>query len=347
MRTASRRPAAAGLPPQPHDVTTRTSLHSSGLLAVVTACLLFLLPVSASANEPELDIDYAELQPLATSSMLLDVTRIGDRYVAVGERGHVVWSDDGTEWRQADTVPTRSTLTTVTAAGGRLWAAGHDAVIITSGDRGKTWSRQYFDPERQQAVMDLYFTDASHGMAIGSYGLFMVTEDGGLNWEDAVVDEENEFHLNAMLRYPDGRRMIAGEAGYSYRSFDDGESWELMELPYNGSMWGAILTSGECALLFGLRGHAMQSCDFGDSWIELDTGTEASLSDAAEQEGLVVIVGNSGTVLTWSGEAISSYTHSSGVDFAGVVPFTGGRFLLVGEDGVHLFPEHVEVGNGR
>jgi photosystem II stability/assembly factor-like uncharacterized protein len=310
-------------------------------LAAINLAIAWLIAAAAAAASEHMDIGYAERMPLASSSLLLDVTRVGDRFVAVGERGHVILSDDARQWTQADDVPTRSTLTTVTSVGGRLWAAGHDAVIITSGDQGRTWSRQFFDPDRQQAVMDLYFTDERNGVAMGSYGLYLVTDDGGRNWVEAPVDPENEYHLNAMVRFPDGRRMIAGEAGYSYRSFDDGGSWEALDLPYQGSMWGAIESPRGCVVFFGLRGNAMESCDFGDSWTELDTGTASSLSDAAENQGMLVFVGNSGTVLTWAGGAFTEHKHSSGVDFAGVLPLDGGHYLLVGEDGTQLFPEGV------
>lgn len=302
--------------------------------------LIALVGTAAAWAESGLDVEYAEQQPLATESMLLDVTRSGHRIVAVGERGHVVFSNDGLEWEQAEHVPTRSTLTTVVSHGSRLWAGGHDAVILTSGDGGTNWSLQYFDPDRQQAVMDLYFTSETEGVAIGSYGLYLVTRDGGKTWKDATVDPDNEYHLNSMVRFPDGRRMIAGEAGYSYRSFDDGETWEPLDLPYLGSMWGAIRYSGDCVIFYGLRGHAMESCDFGETWFEMDTGTEASLSGALEHEGMLVLVGNSGTVLTRSGGPISVHTHSSGVDFAGVLPMGSGHYLLVGEDGPHFFPEN-------
>lgn len=316
------------------------------LFAVALALALQVGVLAPVLADDQRDIEYAEIQPLAAGSMLLDVTRSGDRLVAVGERGHVIWSDDGTVWQQAETVPTRATLTTVFAVGERLWAAGHDAVIITSGDRGRNWSRQYFDPERQQAVMDLHFTDEQNGVAIGSYGLYLVTRDGGRSWEDVVVDEENQFHLNAMIRFSDGVRLIAGEAGYSYRSLDDGASWEPLDLPYGGSLWGAIVTSRGCAVFFGLRGHVVQSCDAGENWVELASGTQASLSGAAEQQGILVFVGNSGTVLTWAGGGFTGYHHSSGVDFAAALPLSGGRFLLVGEDGWHLFPEVQGVGGG-
>lgn len=296
-------------------------------------------------SDETLDVEYAEHKRLVADSILLDVVDAGDRLVAVGERGHVLFSLDGDTWKQAEVVPTRSTLTVVTARDGRLWAGGHDAVIITSGDGGNTWSRQYFDPDRQQAVMDIHFTDAMHGVAMGSYGLYMETRDGGRTWEDSVVDEENDFHLNRMVRFPDGRRLIAGEAGYSYRSFDDGITWEPMDLPYLGSMWGAEIVAGDCVVIFGLRGNAMESCDFGQSWNELETGTQSSLSDAEEQDGILLFAGNSGTLLARSDGQYRRYTHSSGVDFASVIGLGNGRFLLVGEDGIHHWPEQKKAGD--
>jgi photosystem II stability/assembly factor-like uncharacterized protein len=315
---------------------------NSAPVLILQCALAFCLTFAASAQaETGLDIEYAELQPLSPESILLDVTRIGDRLVAVGERGHVVYSDNGSDWKQAEHIPTRSTLTTIFRVGDRLWAGGHDAVIITSGDRGNTWSRQYFDPDRQQAVMDFLFTDENHGVAIGSYGLIMSTDDGGKTWTDMLVDPESDFHLNSMVRFEDGRRMIAGEAGYSYRSYDDGATWEPMDLPYIGSMWGAVITANDCVVFYGLRGHVIESCDFGMTWQEIETGTLSSLAGGTEHDGLLVLVGNSGIVLIREDGKTSRHLHSSGVDFAAVIPFDDDRFLLVGEEGVHYFPEPV------
>ena len=312
------------------------------VLGAVLVVGLVLRPVSA---EQGLDVEYAEHKPLVTHSMLLDITRAGDTLVAVGERGHIVTSTDGSAWTQAEIVPTRSTLTSVTSAGKRIWAAGHDAAILTSGDGGKNWTLQYYDPERQQAVMDIHFSDENNGVAIGSYGLYLFTGDGGHSWEEATVDEESDYHLNKLLDFGEGRWLIAGEAGYSYRSYDGGETWELIELPYQGSMWGALKTSGDCVLFYGLRGHVMESCDFGTSWVELDTGSESSISGAVVYDGLVLLAANSGTVLTREDKGqFRIHHHSSGVDFAAAISMGDGNFLLVGEDGVHPYPETVDEG---
>ncbi|MEE4293980.1 MAG: YCF48-related protein [Xanthomonadales bacterium] len=310
-------------------------------LILMFLCAALVVSVVIYANgATDLDVDYAEHLPLATESMVLDMTRAGDTVVAVGERGHVLLKHDGGQWTQAEVVPTRVTLTSVTYTDGRLWAGGHDAVIITSGDRGETWTRLHFDPDRQQAVMDLYFTDEDNGTAIGSYGLYLQTRDGGQTWEDIEIDPEGGYHLNKMLRFDDGRRLIAGEAGYSYRSYDDGATWERLALPYQGSMWGALRVDEECVLFFGLRGHALESCDFGTTWTEVATGTEASISDGATWNGKVLMAANSGVVLTKDdGHSWKAIKHSSGVDFAAALSLGDGRFLLAGEDGVFEYPE--------
>jgi photosystem II stability/assembly factor-like uncharacterized protein len=130
--------------------------------------------------------------------------------------------------------------------------------------------------------------------------------------------------------------VIAGEAGYSYFSRDGGESWTMVEMPYQGSMFGA-LGVGPCVLAFGLRGHVQQSCDMGEAWEDVETPTEASLAGAAHANGVTVMVGNSGQVLLRREDgSFESFQHPSGVDFAAAKPLDGGDWLLFGNEGVHL-----------
>ncbi len=329
-----------------HTQVSRPRQFFIAVSAFLFSCLLATFVNAAPGKDQGKDIEYAEHMSLATTSLLLDITRVGDTLVAVGERGHVVTSLDGVSWKQADVVPTRATLATVYSVGNRLWAGGHDATLITSGDKGKTWTRQFFDPDRQQAVMDILFTDENNGVAIGSYGLYLQTGDGGRTWEDGSVDPESDYHLNAMLRFDDGRRLIAGEAGYSYRSFDDGLSWEAINMPYQGSMWGALRTDGACVLFYGLRGHVLESCDFGSIWTELETGSKSSISDAAKAGGTVLLAANGGTIVLRRNGVFSVHHHSSGVDFSAVLALGDGHFLLTGEGGIYYYPETGETGNG-
>ena len=82
--------------------------------------------------------------PLASRSLLLDVATGASRVVAVGERGHVLYSDDdGHSWSQAD-VPTRQMLTAVhLGQDGRGWIVGHDGLILATHDNGVRWVLQH------------------------------------------------------------------------------------------------------------------------------------------------------------------------------------------------------------
>jgi photosystem II stability/assembly factor-like uncharacterized protein len=305
-------------------------------LLTLVACCYAPIGIAQSESEPQ---ELAESQRLAHASLLLDITTTSDGgVVAVGERGHVVYSADGENWTQADLVPTRSTLTSVASSGDTLWAAGHDSVILSSEDDGRTWTIRYRDVERQQPVMDIYFIDGQKGFAIGAYGLMLATLDGGENWEERFPSPD-EWHLNAILDLGDDRLLIAAEAGFSYLSEDGGETWDEITMPYPGSMFGAVDRGDGCVLSIGLRGHVQESCDGGRSWVELETPTESSLGDGVTVQGITLLVGNSGALLERGEDGDFRVTyHSSGTDFAGVVAVNGG-FLIVGEDGVHRYPE--------
>jgi len=109
--------------------------------------------------------------PLADKSLLLDGQLIGERIIVVGERGHILVSeDDGRSWQQ-QAAPTRITLTSVffiDPANG--WAAGHDSLILRTSDGGRHWHEVYSAHEDERPILDLWFKDAMHGYAIGTLG---------------------------------------------------------------------------------------------------------------------------------------------------------------------------------
>src|SRR5881392_2872753 len=76
-------------------------------------------------------------------SVLTAITRAGDRLVAVGERGIVIFSDDhGGRWQQAK-VPVSVTLCAVRFIDKRQgWVVGHAGVVLATRDGGSSWSKQ-------------------------------------------------------------------------------------------------------------------------------------------------------------------------------------------------------------
>lgn len=337
-------------------------------------CLALLILSHASAQD-EVTPRSAEIAPLADESLLLDVIRAGNALVAVGTRGHVLTSSDGTSWEQSADVPVQAALTKVDFAGGHLWAVGHDSVILHSADMGRTWTLQHFAPDWQRPLLDVLFLDARRGFAIGAYGLFMHTSDGGDTWEDldmadlvtseaidwpeqsgaelmaedpeayydasASMDkgcyEFMECHLNDMVRLADGRLVIVAERGYGFRSTDEGESWESFRFPYAGSMFG-VVEQGDCLVAFGLRGHIQKSCDFGNTWSAVEADTDSSLMGGlVTDQGTVVMVGNSSTVVRLSVDGAPGVSSEQlGSDLAAVARAPDGSLVSVGEEGVGI-----------
>jgi photosystem II stability/assembly factor-like uncharacterized protein len=327
----------------------------SALSGLVLLALLF-----PAATGGALGAD-SQIMPLAVKSLLLDGQVVGDRIVVVGERGHILISEDqGVSWQQ-QLVPTRTTLTSVffiDPANG--WAAGHDGVILKTGDGGRHWQQVYSDPQKEEAILDLWFKDREHGYAVGAYGLFLATENGGSNWEPLDFDpvpldgggsradsadegrtaEEPwgiDFHLNQIIATADGRIFIAAEAGNLYRSDDGGRSWLALPSPYDGSFYGTLPLSRDAILAFGLRGHLFRTDDAGRTWTAVETGTQATLNDGILlADGRIVLAGLAGALLFSedSGRSFQSHSLEDRAGISKVVQTADGALVLIGDHGV-------------
>jgi photosystem II stability/assembly factor-like uncharacterized protein len=317
----------------------RLPLAASAWLSALLWC------TAGFAEEP---IRHAIPSELATRTLLLDVARAGDRLVAVGEWGHVLLSDDGGKtWRQADSVPTRMTLTEVYFVDDRTgWAVGHDAVVLHTGDGGQTWELQFSAPEEETTLLSVWFENADHGIAVGAFGLTVETRDGGRTWKrrKLIEDSEDDSHLNHLFAGPDDSLFLAAEFGWIYRSRDTGTSWERFHPPYEGSFWGGIRLDGGVILVFGMRGHAFRSDDLGETWEAVDSGTDQSLQAALQlPDGAVVMVGLGGVVATSidGGRTFRAVIEADRRGIASVALGADGALLLFGETGIkeHARPD--------
>jgi len=323
--------------------------------------LVFSFPLALAALD-------SEPAPLASRSLLLDVTRAGNRLVAVGDRGHILLSDDeGGSWRQV-IVPTRAMLTGVSFGDDRHgWAVGHDGVILATIDGGQTWSRQDPGEDLETVFLDVYFSDPLHGLTVGAYGKGRLTIDGGKSWQPASPVPD-EVHINQAAA-ADDTLYLAGESGtllvstearnswprlalpYDGSIFDvkstggksaaapDGRTaWRKLAVPYEGSLFGVVPLGGKSLLTYGLRGHVYVSEDAGATW-ELRPIPVPILIQAGLRlkSGLIVLGGLGGNFFlsrdgghTFEGWKPAAYT--GGV--AGLLETADGALLAAGELGV-------------
>lgn len=305
-------------------------------LAAWLPALLVGLPTQASGNTQP-----AVQAPLAATSLLLDAAMAGARIVVVGQRGHILVSDDGgASWKQTQ-VPTRALLTAVHMHDENTgWAVGHDAVILRTDDGGDTWRLMHRAPEEERPLLDVWFRDKDTGFAVGAYGYFLATRDGGKTWTSRAISKD-DFHLNEIVPAGAERLYMAAEAGVAYRSDNGGNTWHELRSPYTGSWYGALVLDEDRMLLLGLRGHLFLSEDGGESWTQVATGTTATLTDAVRlPSGLVLLTGLEGILLTSrdGGRTVSTTRLTSRQGISSVLALADGSVLLTGEFGVRRLP---------
>ena len=291
----------------------------------------------------------ARLRPGAAQGSFLDLALAGTRLVAVGERGHVLLSDDaGTTWRQAKSVPTRITLTCVHATDARtLWAAGHGGVILKSADAGDTWTVATGKADGADVLLSIRVDADGRGLAVGGFGFAQATADGGTSWKTITLleGEAGEKHFNRIFVSGAGSWLIAAEGGQVLRSADRGAvadmKWAAVATPYKGSLWCGLAAPGGWLLAGGMRGNVVRSGDDGLSWTHQAVAGAGSFTGATVlADGRVALVGVDGTLVLGDsrGENFRLRRLDDRANLTAVQPQAGGALVLATQAGLRSVP---------
>ncbi|HEX6831995.1 MAG TPA: hypothetical protein VF132_00565 [Rudaea sp.] len=290
----------------------------------------------------------SETMPLAAKSLLLDVVRCANRYLAIGGRGDVLLSDDANTWRQV-TVPTRATLTAAAAIDAQAWAVGHDGVIVHSADGGEHWVVQRDDPLKTGAgaggdpqqgapLLDVLFLDTHRGFAVGAYSLALSTTDGGEHWEAMKVAADVSDGADAdddgapSKSQPKGKAAKNDKQTFSEEELKVGQEAtpHLNAIAHTGS--GALLIVGE-------RGSAFRSRDDGKTWKRLQLPYDGSMFGVIGYDAdRVVAFGLRGHVYESSDLGDHWQTVQTGTELSlmGGAALPGGGAVIVGANGLVL-----------
>ena len=341
-------------------------VQSTLLKRLCYVCLAGLFSSSAQAVE---NLNYLKPVPAiktqkAAQYLLTDVDVIDKSVVVVGDRGHILVSqDNGASWTQAD-VPVQQLLTAVYFPSPQKgWAVGHEGVVLHSADGGNTWQLQFTNPYRNLSndeldqlsdeeftklpqkgspLLDVWFKDESTGFVVGAYGMFYSTTDGGKTWQDVSdrIDNYDGWHLNSIQANANGVVYIAGEKGVLFRSMDFGESWETLDAPYEGSFFNVLIGEGpNDVFIFGLQGNTFKSTDMGDTWQKVDSDTtDGLMGGVVLGKNKVMLVGNSGVIATSlnAGKRFKSKSTKQRKALLAVDRLPNGQLILVGQGGVRI-----------
>lgn len=134
-----------------------------------------------------------------------------------------------------------------------------------------------------EPLLDIRFSDAKHGIAVGAYGLLLLTSDGGKSWKlhEDYLQNADKYHFYSIASLDASTLIVAGEQGVLWRSRDRGVTWEVLKSPYQGSFFGAHKLHDGSLLIYGLRNRVYRSTDAGDSWQEVQTGSQSTVLGSA------------------------------------------------------------------
>lgn len=299
--------------------------------------------------------DYAMQTPGAATSMLLDIAAAGDRLVAVGERGHILYSDDqGASWTQAE-VPTSLMLTRVFFISPDVgWAAGHDGNILHTQDGGVNWDVQRDGITDQARINEERAGRAKQQIEALRARLQSAPEE---EREDLVLELENaEWALDTAreaLDSPvyapplmdiwfanDTLGWASGAYGTLLHTSNGGRYWQdwshKVDNPDELHLNGVIGAPDGSLYMASEWGTVFRSAS-GEHWEPLATGYEGSFFGMAlnPTSGTVFAYGLRGTVYrsTDSGETWEALQAKAQASLFGAHTDEDGSVIFVGQGG--------------
>ena len=157
---------------------------------------------------------------------------------------HKVWAGDanGENWKSSVLDKPRTPLAIACDSLGRWHVAGSGAKIGRSSDQGASW--QVTDLNEDAQITALQMIDENQGVALGEFGLFAKTDDGGVTWK---VGERvpGEFYPYAVLFVNRKEGYASGLAGTLLRTQDGGASWNKIENAAHAALYRLFLHDGK------------------------------------------------------------------------------------------------------
>ena len=119
-----------------------------------------------------------------------------------------------------------------------LWWAIPGTIVKTT-DAGMTWSS--LTSGTTNGLHDVYFFNATEGVAVGDQGLILRTTDGGAMWQSVASGVEDALRS---VSFSGVNGISAGDSQTILYSADSGASWQISQSGFfGGGFLGAQMLS--------------------------------------------------------------------------------------------------------
>ncbi|TAM26511.1 MAG: hypothetical protein EPN68_07045, partial [Rhodanobacter sp.] len=177
-----------------------------------------------------------------------------------------VWVDDGGQWASRPIDTSMDPVAMTCDGAGRLWVVGSRTGIVSSTDRGKTWTSATLD--KDAILSSVHFTDPQHGIAVGEFGSVAVTSDAGAHWA-LSAPLPPDFYPYAMYFRDRDHGWVSGVAGALFGTSDGGATWIAVDNPAKAPIY-ALNGASDAAWGVGADGRVIRW--LAGAWTDVDTG---------------------------------------------------------------------------
>lgn len=291
-----------------------TMVTQATLLKSTTLALLVLMTAPSFSQWQDPLVTPALATDRAHESLLLDITRVGSRLVAVGAHGHIVYSDDsGKNWLQAQT-PSSVTLTAVYfPSATKGWAVGHDGLILHTSNAGETWEKQFDGYLANKAIVQGARQNKERAVTIldkaKNSGDLAAIDNAEMNLEsityaleDAQYDKESgstKPFLDVWF-YDANKGFAVGAYGMVFHTKDGGKSWVDWSSHLDNSdrlhINGISMVGPRSLMVVGEQGLVLRSDDMGTTWRKTPSPYEGSYFGLTAKNDNVLVFGLRGNL---------------------------------------------------
>ncbi|SDE06202.1 X2-like carbohydrate binding domain-containing protein, partial [Paenibacillus sp. cl123] len=260
--------------------------------------------------------------PLPTGNNLYSSTYGPGKHVAVGDRGTILTSNDGTSWTSPDSGTTQA-LYGVTYSPGLYVAVGTGGTVLTSTD-AESWTNH-------KVAGNVGFQAVTYGngvyVAVGGSGAIQ-TSSNGTSW---ISRTSNVTGVLRGVAYGAGKFVAVGANGTILTS-TDGTSWTKRDSGTTTQLFYGVTYGNGMYIAVGHGGMIVTSTN-GETWTSGSTpGITVTFNSVTYGIDTYVAVGRGGTVVT-STNGVNWTKQTSGTEGFNMVSYGNGVYLAVGDLG--------------
>lgn len=152
------------------------------------------------------------------------------------------------------------------------------AILVTFTIQSTSLAQRQIAPPPPAPMMDLWgitALDSLRLIAVGDYGIFRWSTDGGITWTHRL--SESQFAFRNIMFFDSTVGIAAGFWSTLFRTIDAGRNWAKIDLHQDLHLPGLALVGPRHAWLSGAEGCVLRSTDAGVTWTRMQTGVSTML----------------------------------------------------------------------